>query len=404
MVAAAPHTQERDLDREAVFMPGGTIHRPHEAMQATGSFKRSRIPSGVGRTLRDARVVAGVPLADVEVQTGIEARYRRALEWERFDLLPDTKFARRAAQAEAQVLRLDPELILEELERTHESRPRYGTVNSPVDADPAATTLGDPATVTPVAIAAAPPDPPATEPALAAQVDSAPITSHWHSTDGDPPARDSGFRASMPSPRYAFAGALLAGLVRFLIVDFFVLINDEDPSASQPPAVEAPAPPAATTIEPQVPLPVQPASTGGLEPRASSGAAPVMPDPSGASAVSRVPTTDNRGAQAGESQDSAESQDSPPAVAPRSVQSVEIKTARGASWLQVRARSASGPILYEGILARGGAVNFEQRAVFIRAGAASALNIFQDGELVSKELEGTIDLRLTRKNGLRVTS
>ena len=49
-------------------------------------------------------------------------------------------------------------------------------------------------------------------------------------------------------------------------------------------------------------------------------------------------------------------------------------------------------------------MTFEERVVFVRAGAASALNIFQDGELVSEGLEGTIDLRLTRKNGLRVTS
>ena len=104
-----------------------TVHRPHDIAQANGSSRRSRIPPGVGRTLRDARIVAGLPLADVKVQAGIENRYLRALEWERLDLLPGTAFARRAAQAEAQVLRLDPALIIEELERTHESPPRVLT-------------------------------------------------------------------------------------------------------------------------------------------------------------------------------------------------------------------------------------------------------------------------------------
>ena len=356
-------------------MPGGTIHRPHEAVQATGSSKRSRIPSSIGRTLRDARVVAGLPLADVEVQTGIEARYLRALEWERFDLLPGTEFARRAAQAEAQVLRLDPELILEELERTHEPRPRYGPVDSPEHANPAASTLGNPPGLAPVAIAAAPPDPPAIEPALTAPIDSAPKTSHWRSTGGDPPVKDSRFRASMPSARYALAGALVAGLACFLVVDLFVL-NDEESSARQPPAVEAPAPPEAAANEPQVALPVQPASADGIQPRASSasgGVAPAPPGTSGASTEASAPTTNGQSAQAGEIQDSR------PPVTPSGIQSVEIEAARDASWLQVRARSASGPILYEGILARGGSVNFEERVVFVRAGAASALNIFQDG-------------------------
>lgn len=86
------------------------------------------------------------------------------------------------------------------------------------------------------------------------------------------------------------------------------------------------------------------------------------------------------------------------------MQQIEITAPRGESWLQIRSGSLDGPIVYEGILAQGETVSFDEKTLFMRAGAVSAIDIHQDGTLVSEGLEGTLDLELSRKDGLRVVS
>jgi len=49
----------------------------------------------IGSRLREARERHGLELADVERETRIRARWLRALEEERFDLLPDRAAASR---------------------------------------------------------------------------------------------------------------------------------------------------------------------------------------------------------------------------------------------------------------------------------------------------------------------
>ncbi|MGI9657627.1 MAG: helix-turn-helix domain-containing protein, partial [Gaiellaceae bacterium] len=84
------------------------------------------MPAGIGVTLREARIRAGVQLSDVQTQTGVKAKYLRALEWERFDLLPNSQYTRRVLQAHARVLQLDPDAMIAELERTIATLPRHG--------------------------------------------------------------------------------------------------------------------------------------------------------------------------------------------------------------------------------------------------------------------------------------
>jgi len=56
--------------------------------------------------------------------------------------------------------------------------------------------------------------------------------------------------------------------------------------------------------------------------------------------------------------------------------------ARGNCWLQVRAGSASGPILYEATLAQGHSLSFARRFLWIRLGAPANADVRVRGVLV----------------------
>jgi cytoskeleton protein RodZ len=96
----------------------GLGYRPSSA--ATTRFNgaapgRSRTPT-LGRRLREARVRRGLDLPVVEARIEVPTKCLRALESERFDLLPGSMEGRRALRTYAELLELDPEPCLGEFD------------------------------------------------------------------------------------------------------------------------------------------------------------------------------------------------------------------------------------------------------------------------------------------------
>lgn len=67
--------------------------------------------------LRTARVNRGLEIVDAEQATKIRGRYLRALEEERFEILPGEAYTRGFLRTYAEFLRIDPEPLLEEYRR-----------------------------------------------------------------------------------------------------------------------------------------------------------------------------------------------------------------------------------------------------------------------------------------------
>jgi Helix-turn-helix domain/RodZ C-terminal domain len=59
---------------------------------------------------------------------------------------------------------------------------------------------------------------------------------------------------------------------------------------------------------------------------------------------------------------------------------LQLVAARGDCWLEIHAGSQRGPLLYEGILARGGSLAFVRRFLWIRIGAPSSLVVHLNGK------------------------
>jgi cytoskeleton protein RodZ len=76
----------------------------------------------IGESLREARMRQHLDISDVEVQTKIRAKYLRALEHEDFGLLPGPTFVKTFLRTYAEVLGLDPHLLVEEYRATFEPR------------------------------------------------------------------------------------------------------------------------------------------------------------------------------------------------------------------------------------------------------------------------------------------
>ena len=70
----------------------------------------------------------------------------------------------------------------------------------------------------------------------------------------------------------------------------------------------------------------------------------------------------------------------PPATAQTEL---EIVAARGDYWLQVRRGSASGPLVYEGILERGRSVSFADRRLWLRFAVGDHLDVTVNGKRVT---------------------
>lgn len=76
----------------------------------------------IGETLREARMRQRLDIADVEQRTKIRAKYLRALENEEWSLLPGPTFVRTFLRTYAELLGLDPHVLVEEYRHAHEPR------------------------------------------------------------------------------------------------------------------------------------------------------------------------------------------------------------------------------------------------------------------------------------------
>ena len=90
----------------------------------------------IGETLREARMRQRLDIADVEERTKIRAKYLRALENEEFASLPGTTFARTFLRTYAEVLGLDPHVLVEEYRTNFEQEEEletqtFGTPGAP---------------------------------------------------------------------------------------------------------------------------------------------------------------------------------------------------------------------------------------------------------------------------------
>jgi cytoskeleton protein RodZ len=68
----------------------------------------------IGETLREARMRQRLDIADVEGRTKIRAKYLRALENEEFGMLPGPTFVKTFLRTYAEMLGLDPHVLVEE--------------------------------------------------------------------------------------------------------------------------------------------------------------------------------------------------------------------------------------------------------------------------------------------------
>jgi cytoskeletal protein RodZ len=76
--------------------------------------------SGIGATLRDARICLRIDLAEVEARTKIRTKYLRAIENEEWDLLPGPVYIKSFLRTYGDYLGLDSRLLAEEFKRRYE--------------------------------------------------------------------------------------------------------------------------------------------------------------------------------------------------------------------------------------------------------------------------------------------
>jgi cytoskeleton protein RodZ len=74
----------------------------------------------IGETLREARMRQRLDIADVETRTKIRAKYLRALENEEFGMLPGPTFVKTFLRTYAEMLGLDPHVLVEEYRTSYE--------------------------------------------------------------------------------------------------------------------------------------------------------------------------------------------------------------------------------------------------------------------------------------------
>ena len=77
----------------------------------------------IGETLREARMRQRLDIADIEERTKIRAKYLRALENEEFSMLPGSTFVKTFIRTYAELLGLDPHVLVEEYRTNYERTP-----------------------------------------------------------------------------------------------------------------------------------------------------------------------------------------------------------------------------------------------------------------------------------------
>src|SRR5918997_409264 len=84
----------------------------------------------IGDTPREARMRQRLDIADVEAKTKIRAKYLRALENEEFGMLPGPTFVKTFLRSYAEVLGLDPHLLVEDYRARYEPRDEVEAVHT----------------------------------------------------------------------------------------------------------------------------------------------------------------------------------------------------------------------------------------------------------------------------------
>lgn len=74
-----------------------------------------------------------------------------------------------------------------------------------------------------------------------------------------------------------------------------------------------------------------------------------------------------------------------------------LTAALGDSWVEARADSPTGPLLFEGTLASGRTLRLSERRLWVRLGAASNLAFTLNGRRTDPDLLGTVDVLVTRQ-------
>jgi transcriptional regulator with XRE-family HTH domain len=90
--------------------------------QPSSPSNNTHVATGIGEQLSAARSARGIELEEVEERTKIRKRYLRAMEEERWELLPGAAYARAFLRTYAEFLALDGEALVEEYRRSHDSR------------------------------------------------------------------------------------------------------------------------------------------------------------------------------------------------------------------------------------------------------------------------------------------
>jgi hypothetical protein len=252
------------------------------------------VMQALGAHLREVRLRQGVELRDVEQHIKVRTKYLRALEWERFDLIPDKATARWALRAYAASLKLDADSFVRELEARLRNDETVG------QGCPKRRLVRDNLVMIPVVAA-------------------------------------------------AIAFPVVVGLQG----------RSGAPSVSREPAA------------PQIPAP--------RPERARQAKAAIGSSVAGSAGVRAA----RRAALPAHRSD------------PRGVASLWVKASAGDSWLEVRAGSERGPVLYAGTLGRGQTVSFRRPRLWVRLGAASNVDVMADGRRPTRRLFGTLDAVIT---------
>jgi hypothetical protein len=76
--------------------------------------------TGIGSTLRDARMRARIDISEVETRTKIRAKYLRAIENEEWDLLPGPVYVKSFLKTYGEYLGLDSRMLIDDYKRRYE--------------------------------------------------------------------------------------------------------------------------------------------------------------------------------------------------------------------------------------------------------------------------------------------
>ena len=81
--------------------------------------------------------------------------------------------------------------------------------------------------------------------------------------------------------------------------------------------------------------------------------------------------------------------------APATAARVVLRAARGDCWLSIRAGTADGAVLYEGVLVSGRTLRVQRARLWIRLGAATNVDVTLNGRPVTAFATGTLDIVVT---------